>query len=272
MSNLRQSQVHLGLWLYLVCMSLLSRVAHLPSEDRASALFSTNLIAILAFLAIFHLLTTSQNRALATASDYQLILVVIGFSFLSGFVGLKYDIAFVMGGVAVYYFYLAARIPDGIFLGIVYLALMVNGFLAPFVFQVFKPFFLIGEVQLVAALGNQFGLDIVADGTRMHANNDVKLLMVGACSAFMNVSLAFLGYAAVKGFFRSLPSWYDWIILGVLSVAIVLGNSMRIGLMTLGVSSYEYWHHGDGAVVYGFVQFATIVFISLVPFMNWRRP
>ncbi len=271
MPNLPQNQVHLGLWLYLVCMSLLTRMAHLPPEEWIGKLFSTNLIAILAFLAIFHLLTTTQNKALATASDYRLIVVAMGFSMLSSFVGMTYDIPFIMGGIALYYFYQAARIPDGIFLGIVYFALMINGFLAPVVFQIFKPFFLNGEVQLVASLGNQFGLNIVTDGTLMHANNDVKLLMVGACSAFMNVSFAFLGYAAIKGFLRSQPGWYDWIILAVLLIAIVFGNSFRIGLMALSRASYEYWHHGDGAVIFGIVQLAAIATISLLPFMSWRR-
>ena len=271
MLNIPRHQIHLGLLLYLVCMTLLARIGHFPSEDWVNTVLRTNLITIFAFLAIFHLLTTCENRALASSSDYWLVMAVFGLTLFTGFIGVKFDVSVVMGGVAAYYFFRSARMPDGAFLALVYFALMINGFLTPFVFQIFKPFFLNGEAQLATMLNYPFGIDLIADGVLIHSNNGIKFQMIGGCSVFSNVSFAFLGYAAIKGFLRSRINAHDWIIVAILLIALIVGNSVRIGLMTFSMEAYEYWHNGDGAVVFGLVQFAAILFISLLPFVRWRR-
>ncbi|MBW4963375.1 hypothetical protein [Sulfitobacter sp. CW3] len=267
-----RQQVHIGLWLYFLVQTAVGKAALVPFEDWLSLLLATNLVVLLSFVALFHILTTSSKTNFATREDFLLFGTAVVVSTLTGLMGYRFDIAIAMGVVGV--FYITQRGPhreDDYFLGLVYIAIGVNGFIAPLIFQVFKDWFLVGEVQIAVLVNNLMGFQLDAVGVRIVSQSGMRLEMIGACSVFSNLSLALLGYAAFKGMFRSRLVAKDGLVVGALIVALTLGNTIRLGLMTPGLQSYEFWHHGSGADIFGLAQIVLIALLSIVPIYFWQR-
>lgn len=264
MRTIAREHVHLAVWFLLLAHTLLSRLAAYPVAEWATLIASTNLMVLVAFLAIFHLLTDDPETAPATRSDYILLgIVALGVS-VGGLFGSTYDVPFLMAGLAGYYISRHARIGSSGSVGLVYLALFVNGFLAPLIFMLYKDIFLIGEVDLAVRLNALVGITVAGDGTLITGESGMRLRMVGACSVFTNLSYAFLGYASVKAFFRLPLKSSDIVVLLVLSLLLMVMNSARLGLMTPSRSAYEFWHGGEGAVIVSAVQMALICAISVL--------
>ena len=164
---------------------------------------------------------------------------------------------------------------DAYFLGLTYLAISLNGFWAPVVFQVFKDSILFGEAYAVVWMNGLFGIQAETDGTRLFSESGMRLQLIGACSVYEGLSLALLGYASLKAFMRKVVSASDFGVIALLVFALFFLNSLRLGLMTLDYASYEYWHHDEGTVYFGMAQLLVVVSVSLFftarPRLKWQK-
>ncbi len=258
-----RGHVHLAVWFLLLVHSLIGRLAPHDLTEWPAMAASTNLMLLMAFLAIFHLLTDRADTAPARRGDYVLLVLTVLAVAAGGVFGSIYDIPLIMAALALYYFSRHARIRDARSVGLVYMALFINGFAAPLIFMFYKDIFLIGEVDLAVRLNALIGIEISGTGTRISGESGLNLRMIGACSVFSNISYAFLGFASVKAFFRLPLKAGDAGILLLLSFLLMVVNSLRLGLMTPGWSAYEFWHHGDGAILISVLQMALICVVSL---------
>ena len=259
--RLNQRDVHIAVWLILLSHILISRIAPIPSEEWYGVVLNTSLLVVIAFMVIFHLLTDHTQSEHVENSDYWILMGVVVSLALSSNLGSPYDVPLIMGLVSMYYFSKYTTVRDSFFIGIVYLALAFNGFLAPLIFHLIKDVVLIGEVHAAAILNNLIGLEVAANGTRLTSEGGMRLQMVGGCSVYSNLSLAILGYASVKAFFRQKMVAADVLLLLALAMCLVLVNSVRLGLMTPDLTAYRYWHHGDGSMLVAVVQTALILLV-----------
>lgn len=266
-----RTQVHLGLWALFFINTLVARVAFAPAQDWLDSLARTNLLVLAAFFVVFHLLSERDNAAVVGRVDIVVFAAATVALCLFSLLGVAFDIPLIMGGIGLYYLSPQARHPDDRFLGMVYLALAFNGFVAPLIFYLFKDLFLIGEVQFAVAVIQLTGFDVTASGTRILAESGMRLQMVGACSVFTNLSFAVLGYATCKAFFRAPFDSKDVAFIFVLAASLILANALRLGLMTPSFPAYEFWHHGNGALVFAAVQFAMIAGVSALAIVTKAR-
>ena len=267
-----RGHVHLAVWLLLLFHSFVGRLSAYPLTEWITLVASTNLMILVAFLAIFHLLTDRSDATLAEWSDFLLLTVTALAVSAGGVFGSIYDIPLIMAALAVYYFSRHCRIGDARPIGLVYMALFVNGFLAPLIFMLYKDLFLIGEVDLAVKLNSLLGVEVSSEGTRILGASGMRLQMIGACSVFSNLSYAFLGYVSVKAFFRLPLKAKDAGVLLLLSLLLIVMNSLRLGLMTPARSAYEFWHGGDGAIIVSVVQMIVICAISFGSVLWSRSP
>lgn len=265
-----RASVHIGLWLLFLSQTLIVRVfVHDPAEW-VGRLAQTNVLVLAAFLVIFHLLSPGGDDTRADRADYLLFCLSAVALTVSGSFGKGFDVAMIMGPVGL--FCLLRRDGDqtGRFVGLVYLALAVNGFLAPLVFQVLKDQFLIGEVGFAVGVLNLIGFDLRAVDTRIVSEDGMRLQLVGACSVFSNLSLAFLGYSTAKAAFRRPFGPQDIVPMLVLVLGLMMLNALRFGLMSPSYDAYVFWHEGTGVVIFGLTQFLIVCAGCLLPVARMR--
>ncbi len=272
MTALPQRHVHLALWLFVLSQTVVAKIAVKAPEDWLNSIASGSLLVIVAFLVVFHLLTDTRDDKPSQAIDFGVLGAVVVFAVLGGLVGTRFDIALLCLPLAVAYLTGLISRTDGRHIGLVYLALGVNGFVAPLVFMLFKDAFLVGEVDLVAFVTGLVGFDVTTNGARLRLEDGLRLQMIGGCSVFSNLSLAFLGYASFKAFFRLGYARRDIGLLLALALCLILMNTVRIGMMLPSVDAYEFWHHGDGAAWFGLAQMIAIAAIAMVSLPSARQP
>lgn len=270
-STMSSKQVHLAVWLFVFSQTLVAKIGIHDPDQWLHALAKSNLLVIAAFLAIFHLLSETDTRTPARPRDYSLFGCVVLFSIIGSLLGTRFDIAFLCLPIAAHYLLFTRYFADSKFLSLIYTALFVNGFLAPLIFMLFKSTVLVGEVELAVYVNTLLGMDISSTGTRLAAEDGLRLQMIGGCSVFSNLSLAFLGYAAFKAFVRQPFCRRDIWFLAGLAVCLILMNTIRIGLMIPDVERYQFWHHGDGAVWFAGAQLVVILIATTVSIVT-RRP
>lgn len=260
--GVRVADLHLFVLGAIALSAVALRVGY-PTPDRViHALEGANLFVVFALAVIYHLIRDHDDRASATNADLLLALAVVGALAVGGLFATRLDLAAVMLALGLWYRWRPSALPQGRFIAIVYLALGVNGLLAPLLFQLFKPFFLIGEAQFAAWLLRLGGMNVIATEAHIAMPGGTQLQLVGACSVFSNLSLSVVGWAGVKAAFRSSASWRDIYWLGLLAGLLIVGNAVRIGLMLPSQEAYEFWHTGGGLQIFSIGQFLVIMLVA----------
>lgn len=259
--KLQKSDIHLGLLFLVFCGTLSNRVEAFDFVPFVVTLVNTNLFLLFAFFVIFRLIIADYDKRNAEVWDFAVLgLSVVSLNFF-GKMSITHDIGLVTGGLAIW-FYLQRAVGNSRFISLAWFALTLNILIAPVLFQFFKSYILIAEVDVIAYFWNLFGYGVVADGQFLKTATGVRLRMVGACSVFTNLSFGFLCYASMKALHQQTISFRDVISVGMLILLLALGNVLRTGIMLPSFASYEYWHHGFGATIFGALQFLVIVSIS----------
>ena len=268
---LNQRDVHLSLWLLVLVHLLVASLAHQPVDDWLMIVLNTNALVLVAFLTIFHLLIENFRQTPAGKLDLWVFGGTGVLFLITGLFGSHYDVGMVMVLIAIAYLSGFFLLPNAKFIGLVYGALAINGFIAPLLFHLFKDVILIGEVLIAAAFNNLIGLEVTANGTRLSSESGMRLEMIGACSVYANLSFALLGFASVKAFFKQRIVRSDVAVLFGLALGLIALNTIRLGLMAENSGAYEFWHHGDGASYFAGVQFLFIMVVCLTPVLVRQR-
>ncbi|MGA8172010.1 MAG: hypothetical protein WB816_14415 [Methylocystis sp.] len=131
----------------------------------------------------------------------------------------------------------------------------------PIFFQLSTPEVVRGDAAIVGGLLKVLRPDILWRDTTFYAPNGHGLIIAGACSSFQNISIALLACATVTMLSR--PVWIkrDIGVIALATLAMIAINTARLCLLAWDHVSYEYWHNGDGAGIFLFIQ--TIVALAI---------
>jgi exosortase/archaeosortase family protein len=147
--------------------------------------------------------------------------------------------------------------------GAVFVALLIQFAVAPFLFEFCAPYVIRFETMLVGPLvaatvsGATWAIDTISlpNGHAVQIND--------WCSSFHNVSLAGLAWVALTRLER--PDWRrgDLLVLAVVSGLQIFLNTIRIYLMAMSYEMYLYWHTGTGSHIFSITASVLTVLICV---------
>lgn len=253
--------IHLGVFTIVFINGIISQSSVSEISDILVSVLNSNLFFLFAFYVLFDLLIEGRDDVSANSLDYLICGVVILTLLLFGRIGVSRDVGLTTAALAVLFWW-RRETGSARYIAVVWFALTLNLLIAPLLFQIFKSYILIAEVDFVALMWRCLGFNVWSDGQLLVLEHGMKIRLIGACSVFTNLSFGFLCYASVKAFNRRRMSYSDVIIVASLIFLLILGNTIRIGLMLPSRADYEFWHHGSGATIFGLAQFFIIVAAS----------
>ena len=103
------------------------------------------------------------------------------------------------------------------------------------------------------------------------SENGFAIAIIGACSAFNNITLVMLAIVSAIAWIR--PRLYlsdiRWLVWGALTMLAI--NTFRLGLLAQSLESYRYWHNGVGNAYFEAAQTAVVLLIAYLA-SHQRRP
>jgi exosortase/archaeosortase family protein len=233
----------------------------------ATDLAAQNLVYWFACYVVLYRLNASDNRARASAYDWCFALAMLCAVLVSSFIAYRFAIGFLAAVMGLYLLGLYRKDEQFASAGAVLLAVSAHLVWGPIVFQLLTPEFLRADAALVGVFLTLVNPAIVWTGTTFHASAEHAISIVGACSSFQNLSTALLACAAAAMFVRTTWSRRDLAAMAMASVAMIVLNDVRLCLLVRSPASYEFWHQGQGALLYGY--FTTVVML-LIAFWSAR--
>lgn len=229
----------------------------------ATAFADHNLIYLLAYVALASRAWQIDASAPATRLD----VVVVAASALTLAAASIFGIGFLDGPIALslgLYFVSTGRFCDLSLraAGVIFVAIGCNLFVGKIILMAFQ-----AQVVSVDAFVVQQALWLTGDAAPRVANRVVSesgfaISIVGACSAFQNISLMMLATAAAVMWVRPRFQRSDLFWLAIGTVLVVTLNSVRLGLMAQDYESYAHWHHGTGAEYIAVAQTALVILVA----------
>lgn len=229
-------------------------------------LANQNLVYWLACYVVLYRLNAS-GAARASAYDWWFALAMLSVTLLSSLIAYRFTIGFLASVMGLYLLAVYRRDEQLASAGAVLLALSAHLAWGPILFLLVTPELLRADAALVGGLLILLNPGIVWTGTTFQSAAGHAISIVGACSSFENLSTALLACAAAVMFVRT--SWIrrDIAAMAIASVAMVLLNATRLCLMAWSTASYQFWHEGQGAPLYGYL---TTVVMLLIAFGSVR--
>lgn len=225
-------------------------------------LATQNLIYWFACYVVLYRLNASSDLALPSAYDRCFALAMLFAALVSSFIGYRFAIGVLASAMGLYLLALYRKDEQLASAGTVLLAVSAHLVWGPIVFQLLTPEILSADVALVALLIKLMDPAIFWTGTTFHATEGHTISIVGSCSSFQNLSTAVLACVAAAMFVRTTWIRRDAAAIAMASAAMVLLNDVRLCLLASSVASYEFWHEGQGAVLYGYFTTAVILLIA----------
>jgi exosortase/archaeosortase family protein len=113
----------------------------------------------------------------------------------------------------------------------------------------------VGLISGMPVRGNMVGF---ADGTHF--------LIAPGCSSLHGVSLALILWTTALAWFDLRPTRALWLTLAAAVIASVAVNGVRLTAIAWSPASFDYWHNGGGAMLFGWIALLAIggvVFLGL---------
>jgi len=223
-----------------------------------SHLASKSIFTYVAWVAVFSLIADSARQAPARTSDVILLLAVIASGVLTA-----RSVPWLAMTASAAYFIVRDRTDIKLSAaGAVMLALALNGFWGPRLFEFFAYYLLQADAALVGAALSATHTGVQWSETIIGASNEHSIIVYGPCSSFHNISLGLLCWVALTKLAR--PRWVKAdIFVGLAVVATVIAlNASRLYLMALGAESFEYWHVGTGQQIFAWATTLSVLVIS----------
>jgi exosortase/archaeosortase family protein len=212
-------------------------------------------------------LHASGRRERASPYDWCFALTMLCAVLVSSFIAYRFAIGFLASAMGLYLLALYRADEQLKSAGTVLLALSAHLAWGPILFLLVTPELLRADAALVGGLLMLVNPAIVWTGTTFQSAGGHTISIVGACSSFENLSTALLACAAAAMFVRTRWTRRDIAAMVVASVAMVFLNAMRLCLLAWNTASYQFWHEGQGAPLYGCL---TSIVMLLIAFWSAR--
>jgi exosortase/archaeosortase family protein len=139
---------------------------------------------------------------------------------------------------------------------------------ASFIFLSITAFLIWGRMLLAAASGPLLALDVaissLASGTSGHGNmmafagTGRSFMVAPGCSTLHGISLALVLWTAITQYCRLPVGSRALASLGAAIVAAVMVNTGRLAMLARHPASFDYWHIGGGAALFGWIGLVAI--------------
>ena len=213
----------------------------------------------LAWYVIFRLLGSSDLAPAARSRDF----LVTAALCLLVFLPTSRAIWVAASGIAIYLFFTDTGDRRLRAAGIVLAALAAQELWGRLFFDLLASHLLHAEAAAVGTM-----LEVARPGTVWQDNtimgpNGHGVVIIGSCSSFHNLSLAFLCWVTLSRLRRQDWQVRDFVIGGAIGITMILLNMARIFLMAWNVELYHYWHDGIGTEIFAIGASLTILLMSL---------
>jgi hypothetical protein len=116
------------------------------------------------------------------------------------------------------------------------------------------------EVSVVSKFGQWLGYNLGLDGILLVSPNGWSIFMMEDCSSFHNISLTVLVWLSLIKLGGAKATGLTVMALCAGITGIICLNGLRILLMTPSEEAYQFWHNGNGAIIFSCVTLAVIAF------------
>lgn len=252
-------------WLWLTAFFVLSTIA--VRGDAAgfsgffSALLNHNLVYWFSYAVIFRFLLASENETSKLVLKIALFagVPIVFFTGLSGMDELDGLSALLFGFLLLKF----SDCPNLKAAGLVFLALSANFTWGPVAFAIFKEPIVLADAILTEFALELSGYDVVRQDYRLGTSAEHRVMIVGACSSFNNITLAALAAVTTLVAVNGKLSREDTFPL-VLVCLVMLGfNTVRLAVFASSYEAYLYWHEGAGAGTLSLIATALVILCSL---------
>ena len=252
--------------LWLACILFASQLLFIPAGDPgteattfADALLSKSVFYYLGWYVVCVRLLASKADQPASVYELALGLFLAAVNVLPG----TASTWLAATGVALFLLF-SSRSDDQVrAAAVVLLALSVNGYWGPKIFDLFAYYLLRADAALVGAV-----LHLTQPGMGWHDTiighlGGHTVLIFGPCSSFHNISLGLLCWVSILKLTRT--SWVrkDFAVAFAIVLTVILLNAVRLYLIALSSEQYEYWHRGPGEQIVAWATTMAVLAISL---------
>jgi exosortase/archaeosortase family protein len=238
----------------------------------ALSMANQNLIYWLACYAAIYRLVASDRAAFPTRSDGWLVAAICISIVLTSFLPYRFATGLLASVTAGYFIHAAGADRNLRAAGIVLLALSTQLVWGPIFFQLFTPELLRADGYLVGEILTSLRPDIVWRETTFAAPDGHAIALVGGCSSFNNISTALLACVAITMLTRTEWVRRDIAVIAIVTVVMILLNTLRICLLAWSHASHVYWHDGAGAQIFGVGQTLLVLLFAWYGAQLSRRP
>jgi exosortase/archaeosortase family protein len=154
--------------------------------------------------------------------------------------------------------------------GCLLMAISAHLIWGPIFFQLLTAEIARADATIVAGILKSLRPDIVWRDTSFFAGDGHKIILVGACSSFQNISIALLACVTVTMLSRT-----EWVRRDIITIVLAIAtmimlNAVRLCLLAWSSSYFKFWHNGDGVNIFVFGQSALVLLMAWWGAATWR--
>lgn len=265
-AHLSRSELAALLLVVLTLNGFANRIAAaLADSDRAVAggLLGLNAVVLFACFAMVRLALDDQARARATRADTLLALVAL----VAALVPLKLVSAMALPLVALVLYRSSSPGSAERRIAIIGLALAGSVTLGPALMAFFGSSLTRIETSLLPLF-----TDLRTDGNVLYgASGGTTFIVGGGCSSFANMTLGIVAVTAFWQLFggdstRTMLAWC-----GIAVTAVIAINTLRLALIGLDPSDYDYLHNGGGADLFMWATELAVLAVAMAAVLRMQR-
>ena len=257
------------LFLWLACILLANQLIRIDAFSSMSGLLEALLPMLmgkdvfyyLGWYAVLSLLFESRPEPRSGRTDIAVVLLIALLNFLPDHAGRWPWLSTTAMGL----FVLATSQGDGKLkaAATVLLALAINGFWGPTIFEIFAFQLLLADAALVGTALSATQPGMGWNETIIGMADGHRVLIYGPCSSFHNISLGLLCWVTLTKLIRTTWVVPDILVALVVCATVILLNGSRLYLMALSPDQFTYWHDGFGEQVFAWGTTFAVLLITL---------
>lgn len=254
------------LYIWLVAGLMANYALHMAVTDSVwiflGSLASMNVMVAFACYVIVRRLLADSEDCPASRSDIWIAFAVGLGLCVTGIIGHSFGVGLCASLLALHLL-INRRADTGLrCAGIVLAALSAHLVWGQLLFRLLTSEILRADSFLLSALVSLVDSSITVKGTSFASAAGHKIVLVGGCSSFNNVSMSIL--SAVSAVMLLNSTWDRRDALAMIAIAAVMTviNTLRLLILTQGEAAYLYWHNGPGLPLVTALETLIIVLLS----------